>query len=296
MTPERWRRIGDLFERALEVDPPERDRWLATACGDDHELSLQVTRLLEDDERARRDGFLVPPQPNSRAQQPVPVAGGSVVLPSVSTLVADGLQSASSSARREFAPRAAISADLAPHSLAEAELLVRERLRELLSVYLVIFTIRTAYGFAVHLFTGLSVPVFHALTLLVLAAVLSELWGRRPFSLAAPRRLELGIVALLACLGTYTEYYNMRFFSLNGEPMTAWSSLKNNVLVTAIFILTFGLYVPKSWRRAAVVGAVLATMPFLTLMLVYQAHRPEMAWLTSTWMSRRSDAAGALGL
>ena len=47
--------------------------------------------------------------------------------------------------------------------------------------------------------------------------------------------------------------------------MAAWSSLKNNTLFTAILILTFGLYVPKDWRRAAAVGGVLAILPCATL-------------------------------
>jgi len=44
--PERWRRIEDLFERALAVPDAERARWLDDACGGDAELRHEVASLL----------------------------------------------------------------------------------------------------------------------------------------------------------------------------------------------------------------------------------------------------------
>ena len=46
MTPERWRRIDDLFDAALRLDPAEREAWLRGACGDDDDLRAEVGRLL----------------------------------------------------------------------------------------------------------------------------------------------------------------------------------------------------------------------------------------------------------
>src|SRR5262249_52039199 len=63
MTPERWRRIGDLFDAAVGVDPASRGTWLDAACGGDEELRDEVGRLLAQDERASRTGFLAPPGP-----------------------------------------------------------------------------------------------------------------------------------------------------------------------------------------------------------------------------------------
>ena len=63
MTPERWRRIGDLFEAALEVEPAGRAVWLRDACGGDEPLCVEVGRLLDQDQRANRSGFLNPPEP-----------------------------------------------------------------------------------------------------------------------------------------------------------------------------------------------------------------------------------------
>lgn len=52
MTPDRWRRIDELFEAALDRDPAEREAFLDEACGDDSALRREVERLLEVDERA----------------------------------------------------------------------------------------------------------------------------------------------------------------------------------------------------------------------------------------------------
>ena len=61
MTPERWRRIDDLFDAALQLAPAEREPWLREACGGDEDLRAEVDRLLAGDERAAHDGFLTPP-------------------------------------------------------------------------------------------------------------------------------------------------------------------------------------------------------------------------------------------
>ena len=49
--------------------------------------------------------------------------------------------------------------------------------------------------------------------------------------------------------------------------------------LTAILILTYGLYVPKSWRRAALVVGPLALLPFATLLVLYFRHPEAMGWL-----------------
>ena len=51
MTPERWRRIGELFEAAVRIDPAGREAWLRAACGGDDELRTEVGRLLAQHER-----------------------------------------------------------------------------------------------------------------------------------------------------------------------------------------------------------------------------------------------------
>ena len=52
MTPERWRRIVELFEQALARPAGEREAWLAERCAGDGALRGEVERLLEADRGA----------------------------------------------------------------------------------------------------------------------------------------------------------------------------------------------------------------------------------------------------
>ena len=46
MTPERYQKIGKLFDRALEVRPEHRAAWLDKATRPDAELRREVEKLL----------------------------------------------------------------------------------------------------------------------------------------------------------------------------------------------------------------------------------------------------------
>ncbi len=56
MSAERWRQINELFHRALEQDPTEREALLRTTADTDPELAREVRSLLATHERA--EGFL----------------------------------------------------------------------------------------------------------------------------------------------------------------------------------------------------------------------------------------------
>lgn len=59
MTPERYQRIGDLFDAALQRPDSERAAYLAAACTGDSELRQAVERLLAN--HFESDTFLAPP-------------------------------------------------------------------------------------------------------------------------------------------------------------------------------------------------------------------------------------------
>lgn len=46
MTPERFRRIEEVFDAAADARPGERERVLARLCGDDAALRVEVEALL----------------------------------------------------------------------------------------------------------------------------------------------------------------------------------------------------------------------------------------------------------
>ena len=59
MTPERWKRIEELYHAARNRPPGERAAFLAEACPDDEALRRDVESLLN--EPVSADGFLDAP-------------------------------------------------------------------------------------------------------------------------------------------------------------------------------------------------------------------------------------------
>ena len=47
MTPETWKKIGDLVEQALSVEGESRRQFLDQACADDEELRAQVEKFIK---------------------------------------------------------------------------------------------------------------------------------------------------------------------------------------------------------------------------------------------------------
>jgi serine/threonine-protein kinase len=141
---------------------------------------------------------------------------------------------------------------------------------------------------------GLGDPEFErafATAILALVGLVALLWSRWPIPLAGLKALELGIVGLLAGLFAWKQYSVMLESSLGGDVMRAQLVLKNIVLLIAVLILTYGLYVPKSWRRAAVVVGPLALLPFATLAVLALRHPEAMAWLGDGWFSGSAPRA-----
>ena len=47
MPPQRWRQIKQVFGEALLREPSQRTAFLNEACGDDHDLRVEVESLLD---------------------------------------------------------------------------------------------------------------------------------------------------------------------------------------------------------------------------------------------------------
>ena len=50
MTPERWQRVDEIFQAAVDLNPAQRETFLDSSCGDDQELRSEVESLLNCDE------------------------------------------------------------------------------------------------------------------------------------------------------------------------------------------------------------------------------------------------------
>jgi serine/threonine-protein kinase len=290
MTPERWRQIGELFDAAVRIDPAGREVWLRAACGGDDELRADVGRLLAQDERADRDGLLTPREATGAApcsteswphrvtvrppREPGPIAPAGAAL-------VEGTSCG-------FTPREAIARQTGRQPVSEPLPVVRERLRELPIIYILILVMTTFWRRDVLESEDLTLYYLDAIVIATLGGLIALLWSRRPISLAWLKALELGMVGMLAIRLTIAQYRLILEFSLRDDRLMAQLAMKNIVLLTSILILTSGLHVPKSWRRAALMVGPLALLPFATLLVLYLRYPHDMAWLEQGWSKNRT--------
>jgi serine/threonine-protein kinase len=127
----------------------------------------------------------------------------------------------------------------------------------------------------------------NAIVILALGGIIALLSSPRPVSLNGLKVVDLVMIGMLASLSTFIQYRLMLMYSLREDTMMAQLTMKNGVLFNSILILTYGLYVPKSWRRAALVVGPLALLPFVTLVVLALRHPEAMGWLGHGW--RKSD-------
>jgi eukaryotic-like serine/threonine-protein kinase len=270
MNSERWRQIDELFNSALKVHPRERAAWLRASCGDDEALHTEVACLLEQDARAARNGFLAPPEVPSMQLDAtaswVPVQSG---RGGTNGPIEDG----------GFAPKAAIFAGARSHPSIEARSLAQQRLRELTILYFLIVGLMLFWKFAVVRDPDLTQAIPYAFILAALGGVVFVLSRKKPLAPGPLKFLELAMIATVAIVFAVAQYQAMLGFSLHNDQVRAQLVMKNRVLITAVLILSYGIYVPKNWRRAALVVGPLAILPFATLLALYFQHRGPMAWL-----------------
>jgi eukaryotic-like serine/threonine-protein kinase len=178
-----------------------------------------------------------------------------------------------------FTPRQAIAPQRGRHTISESPEIVRARLRELPIVYILLVAGSALWRRAV---LGVGHPTLYdgdGMAFLALAGLIALLWSRWPIPLPELKALELAMIGLLSGRVAFVQYRMMLKFSLHGEELGAQLLFKNSVLMISVLILTYGLYVPKSWRRAAIVVGPLALLPFATLAVLALQHPRAMAWL-----------------
>jgi eukaryotic-like serine/threonine-protein kinase len=61
MDAQRWQKLSDLFDRALDVSAAQRESWIAENCRDDAEMRQELARLIAADSDAQSDAFLESP-------------------------------------------------------------------------------------------------------------------------------------------------------------------------------------------------------------------------------------------
>jgi hypothetical protein len=280
MTPERWRQIDDLFDASLRLSPDERDAWLRTACAEDEELRTEVSRLLAQDASAARVGFLPPPElanehPDSTASWP-PLAEGRRPR---KARPFEHLRTISADEGGRFAPKAAICPEARSDPSTGTRSQSQERLRGLTMVYLLIAVLMMFWKYVVVRDPDLTQAIPYTIVVATLGVVACLLSRSKPLPVSWLGVLELVTIGTVAVAFAFAQYQTMLDFSRRGDTARAQFVMKNRVLVTAVLILSYGIYVPKNWRRAALVVGPLAILPFAVLLVLYLRQPVTMGWL-----------------
>src|SRR5262249_31117803 len=76
MTPDRWKRLEEIYHAARTRDSGERASYVAEACGDDEDLRLQIESLLIHGEALSKPEATLAP-----AAAPAPLAAGAMIGP-----------------------------------------------------------------------------------------------------------------------------------------------------------------------------------------------------------------------
>jgi hypothetical protein len=289
MTPERRRRIDDLFDAAIRLDPAEREAWIRTASGGDDALLAEVGRRLARHEREDRGGFLAQPEAAGRpADRTESWPLRDDLRPQGGPATMDQLEAVPTDDTGGFSPKAAIAAATGQFPLSEDPSAVRRRLRELPMIYILILGMALFWTYTVLGYDDPTLYSLHAIVILALGATVALLSSRWPIPLAWLKALELGVIGMVAGLVTVVQYRQMLAYSVHQDVMLAQLTMKNVVVVTSVLVLTYGLYVPKSFRRAALVVGPLALLPFVTLLLLFLRHPEAMEWLGEGWKWRNT--------
>ena len=280
MTPERWRQIDDLFDAALRLGPAEREAWLHEANGSEADLRREVGILLAQDHRAEAEGFLTPPVvPERSSDRTGSGYSRGKYHPSAWREALNQVEAGSTAGSDNFTSKTTIVLRHQPHPISESESVVRARLRELPMIYILFLGMATIYRIVILGYYDLVIYYLDFTIALSFAAAFVLLSSRQLISLSRLKALELGMIGLFASRDAIVEYRLVLMFSQRGDPVMAQLTVKNLVLLTCILILTYGLYVPKTWRRAALVAGTLAQLPFATLLGLYAFYPAAMHWL-----------------
>ena len=100
----------------------------------------------------------------------------------------------------------------------------------------------------------------------------------RQMPLAQLRKIELGMTA---ALGVLMVVYECRAIvnPVAEDRIVAEIIMKNVILLLSLLMMIDAIYVPKSWRRAAIVSSVLAILPLTTLMGLYLVRPTSVRWI-----------------
>jgi len=106
-----------------------------------------------------------------------------------------------------------------------------------------------------------------------LGAAVGLLWAR-PLSMRRLRLLELGTFGLTAAFLALAQYHTITIAAI-WMPSYLPLAVKSVVAYNTLLVVTYGMFIPNSWRRAAAVTGLLTALPF-AVQLALLVGRPEV--------------------
>jgi eukaryotic-like serine/threonine-protein kinase len=199
-----------------------------------------------------------------RNKNPLTTAGGDATLDSF------GMGRAHELSPDEISPRVALVEGSGPGLSGETRLLLRTRLRAsalVLCLGSLAFLIRDLVSKGM-VFTDLSLQRsevflnwFHLVHVVALALVSYKLCWRCNLSLRALRVAEtiiFGLTALFfACVQHFATRVSLRVEHVAFNPVGIWFCL----------MFTYAIYIPNTWRRAAIINGLMAAAPIVVMLL-----------------------------
>jgi serine/threonine-protein kinase len=303
MTSARWRQVVALFEAAVRIEAGQRADWVRIACGTDDELRTEVGRLLSHDERARRDDFLEPPGGAAGAAAgTIPDAGsgdrtaGGVPETAGASPGSPGAAPALlTEAALDFTPKTVLIPGPGERPGPEGPSIDSPRLRNLALAYLGLGVLALVWRNFVLRNHDPALSVLNVAVMAGLGWLSVVLSGSPAVEPRRLRRLELAVVAAVAAMFAVSLYRNLLFYSRTGDIVAAQVVVRNQILITSILILTYGIHAPKGWRRTTAVVVPLALLPLATEWILGLAHPREMAWLREHPAGRWTSPLGMFG-
>jgi serine/threonine-protein kinase len=173
----------------------------------------------------------------------------------------------------------------------EMSCLLRTRLRLALLIMLV--------GWALHLLRHLLLPgpvfdhrllwlVFSSCEIAVMVYASALLWSRKPLSTSKLRSLELVIFGSIAAflgwlqVDTYHDGALLRAIVPGHEAFVFHLVGLSAALRWFVLIVLYGVFIPNTWRRCAVIVGSLALLPIILMVAGSQIDKTTSAYVLST--------------
>lgn len=183
-----------------------------------------------------------------------------------------------------------------PTLASEVATLLRDRLKAtalVLTIGLTIFLARNL------IFPNPSLVGLRVTILLLAIACLGLLHSKRARTLGRLRSIELFLLGILGVQATVLQITGMQTAGALRDPVEATSTMMFAFMTWIVASLLYGIFIPNTWRRAALIVIPATAVPLVTTLLLYVldarvAEVTDLVWLITSSLLASVAAAAAL--